>query len=64
MAHFVRLTNSSGLKVRVNMDRVFLYQPDREVEGGTRLVFEGQDFVFVRETAEEIDRLLNPTGTP
>lgn len=76
MARFLRLTDGDGA-VRVNVDTLSFYRAtligqdeQAEKEGkltyiyGTLLIVPGYRPITVKETVEEIDRLIAPTQTP
>lgn len=66
---FIIVTRSSGVKVRVNFDLVLSYYPSVHPSDDTLMGSEirglGEDTaIWVRETADELDRLISPTRTP
>ena len=66
MARFIRLTYPSGLPIRVNIEHIVAYMPDQDSTNvsapGTFLITtEGSR--QVRETVNEIDKLIEPTRT-
>jgi hypothetical protein len=73
--NFIVVTRSSGKKIRINFDLVLTYSPSPrpgpdvvvgvDTTMGTEIDSIHPDLsLWVRETADEIDRILNPTRTP
>lgn len=52
----VELTNFEGARVMVNVDKVCLIKTGSE--GKTELCFDGRHFIEVKETIEEIRRIM------
>lgn len=75
MAQFIKLTSPSLICIRVNVDNIFMYcfgeLPSNPVKMGTRIFGDSMlvdspndpSYLLVRETPDQIDRLINPTGT-
>lgn len=64
MAQFIRVHNISGKLIRLNVDHITRYYaeelPDHPGEMGT-IIFDGESYYILRETADQIDRLIEPT---
>jgi hypothetical protein len=68
MARIIHLTNTSRVHIRVNAERIISYYPDNlpkepETMGTAIWCHPNGAPMHVRETADEIDRLIEPTRT-
>ena len=67
MAQFITLTTPSYLDIRFNVDHIACYHPalldDEPSTMGTQVWSTSDHPTRVRQTVEEIDRMINPTGT-
>jgi hypothetical protein len=77
VAQFIRIESGSGTIGRINVEHIIVYFPHEHREGGcdeagmercrlqTELILVDSHANFgTRLTVEEVDRLINPAGTP
>lgn len=73
MAQFIKVTRMSGKKVRINVTGILSYYAEPQESGHLgEVTLQGSDIVsmtksqviWVRETPEEIDLLIDPTTSP